>query len=223
MGKLRSKMLKDSAILAMGDYNVSPTHLQQVLETEPRLSHRLTASDLKGRDKMNFKAVENMTSPAVLEALQKQPDALGTSVYLEVMRYIMDAFLQADLPVKERVRLIWTATFFLRRWRSWLQETGRSLEIHFVTSNAYLCVEINAHGMIILIRKLRVLGRPELFLPDLYSSQPCEGQFRDARADTPKGSTAVNFSVMGLLRRNNRLQLQNDIVSKFGSEYHFPR
>ena len=41
--------------------------------------------------------------------------------------------------------------FFLRIWRRWLKDNSRSEKYHFVTNNAYVCVEINAHMMLQLI------------------------------------------------------------------------
>lgn len=223
LGKLRSRLLKTSVLLPMGQYEVSVTHLHHILATESRLQHNLTATDLHGKDKMNFRAVERMTSDAVFQFLYSQDDATGTSMYLSIMRDIMDAFLKEDLPPLKRILLLWRSTFFLRLWRLWLQEEGYNLEQHFITSNAFMCVELNTHGLTKLSRKLRDEGRPELFLPTLTSSQPCEGRFRDLRSQTSTKSTVVNVSMREALRRDGRVQLQGDIACEIGSEFRFPR
>lgn len=74
--------------------------------------------------------------------------------------------------------------FFLRDWRQWLQYEGFSIAENFITLNAFTCVELNAHTLIAGMRRLRSQGRPELFLPFLWSSQPCEQAFRDMRSQT---------------------------------------
>ena len=46
------------------------------------------------------------------------------------------------------------------------------------------------------------------FLPWMFGSQSCEKIFRAARSMTTTFSTVINFSLLGLLRRLNRLHIQ---------------
>lgn len=216
-------MLKKSVIIIMGGFKVSVTHLFHLLYTENRLQHGLTATDLNGHDKMNFRAVQRMTSPAVIELLKKQEDAMGTALYLEVMGDIMAAFLDEDLTARQRLHMLWRATFFFRDWRNWLLAGHYSLPDNYITINSFVCEELNTHGATKLVRKLRDDGHPELFLPALLSSQPCEGRFRALRSQTSTQHTVVNVSMREALRRDARVQLQGDIVCLIGSEFRFPR
>lgn len=53
-----------------------------------------------------------------------------------------------------------------------------SLQENFISTNAYTCIEINAHSLVLLITKLRALNRPDLMLTHLLGSQSCESTFR---------------------------------------------
>ena len=75
----------------------------------------------------------------------------GTIIYIQLVRNIRDCFFDKSLSPSRRVHLIWKVVFFLRIWRRWLKDNGRSEKYHFVTNNAYVCVEINAHMMLQLI------------------------------------------------------------------------
>lgn len=44
--------------------------------------------------------------------------------------------------------------FFLRLWRR-LQENNYNIKKKFITSNAYTCIKLNAHGLLILVEKFR--------------------------------------------------------------------
>ena len=92
--------------------------------------------------------------------------------------------------------------FSLRIWRRWLKDNGRSKKDHFVTSNAYVCVEINAHMMLQLIYNvINGVFPPEVLRVWNTGSQGCEETFRLLRSMTPTFSTVVNFSVKGILER----------------------
>jgi len=89
----------------------------------------------------------------------------------------------------------------------------------FLTSNTYICIELNAHGLLLFVEKIRETDIDQ-FTPWLCSSQPCEKIFRQMRSMTSTFSTIVNFNLLGILRRLNRLQILNDIstdLSKFNS------
>jgi hypothetical protein len=68
---------------------------------------------------------------------------------------------------------------------------------HFITLNAYLCAEINALALVMLITKLR--DTPQLFKPWLFSSQPCESYFKACRSFTSVGSTQLNFTLLDFI------------------------
>ena len=116
------------------------------------------------------------------------------------MHLITSSFLDKSLPPLDRIYRIWFSTFALRIWRFWLcSEENYTLGNNFISSNAYLCVEVCAHSLVLVALKLRNILKPELFLPWLYSSQSCEAYFRAARSCSSSHSTQVNFSLKEFL------------------------
>lgn len=112
--------------------------------------------------------------------------------------------------------------FVLRVWRAWLEEKNYSIKDNFISANAYTCVEINAHSMLLSIIKLREQMQPTLFLPVLYSSQPCESIFRQIRSMSTTLSTVVNCSLLDIIHRFNKIQLQSDIININEGKIKFP-
>lgn len=96
---------------------------------------------------------------------------------------------------------------------------------NFISWNLETCVEINAHNMVRIIRRLRCINRPDLFKPSLMSSQPCEETFRTMRSMGSVNYTKINFTLLELFHLIGRVELLNDIIySKLAdSEVSFPR
>lgn len=92
----------------------------------------------------------------------------------------------------------------------------------FISSNLYNCIEINAHSLIKFILKLRSDNNSTMFFPTLLGSQPCEKSFRQLRSMTTTQSTIINFSILDMLHRMNKIELQNEMMSKC-SFLKFPR
>uniref|UniRef100_T1IU85 Uncharacterized protein n=1 Tax=Strigamia maritima TaxID=126957 RepID=T1IU85_STRMM len=65
--KLRSRLLKNNFVMPIGRYFISVLHLQYVVDNYAKDLHPLQFSDLDGRDKINYAAVERMMSHNVLE------------------------------------------------------------------------------------------------------------------------------------------------------------
>lgn len=223
--KLRSRLLKPSVLMPMGQYVVSQTHLHHVLKDKSitKLDHGLTSTDLDGKDKQNFRAVMRMTSESVLQYIRKQEDAAATEMYLQLTRDVVDAFLDEDITAERRIFLMWRSTFFLRIWLMWLEEEGFTLDDNFITWNAFACIELNAHGLIKVVRRMRDEGTPKLFLPVYLGSQACEGFFRAARSETETKSTVINFSMKEFLRRRGRIEMQAMIAHELRNDFVFPR
>jgi len=65
--------------------------------------------DINHKDKQNFQAVVNITLAAHL--LSKIPGADATKCYVELIQYVMDAYLDRSLNLLVRVENLWYATF----------------------------------------------------------------------------------------------------------------
>ena len=64
-----------------------------------------------------------------------------------------------------------------------------------------MCLELNAHAIILILITLRDSNKDESYLPWLLESQCCEKMFRLARSMTSTFSTMINVGMLGLLRR----------------------
>ena len=215
--KLKSRLLKPSVILPMGQYLAGSHHLKILVDTFAKDQHGIRQKDLSHKDKQNFDAVTRITSLSVLKLLEKFPDAKGTLKYLQLLRNFMDAFLDKCLLPLERIKKVWNAIFLLRYWHRWLCLNKKfTVRENFITSNANCGVELNGHALIILLILMRdvIPNGNELFCPWLLGSQPCEQTFRAARSMTGTFSTIINFSMYGLLNRLHRLQIQLQLESE---------
>ncbi|KAE8739775.1 hypothetical protein FOCC_FOCC014722 [Frankliniella occidentalis] len=200
--KLRTKLTKSSLLLPVGNYVITPAHVRQLIRQESKDKHHIEESDLSGRDKMNFRSMEKLYQENVGILMQDVvPASKGTVTYLDMARDIAHSFLDKMISPEKRINLIWRWIFFLRLWRHWLKENGYSLQDNFLTSNAYMCIEINGHAILQSIFALREAGQDNLFLPWYFSSQPCEEFFRSLRSMSTTMSTVVNFSMLEMLHR----------------------
>ena len=152
--KLRTRLLVHSNLLALGNETACRTHVTNILTTFPKEEYGLTERIVSNKDKQNYTGITVLIGDGVLKCLKSVTDKMennGTIIYIQLMRNIRDCFFDKSLSPSRRVHLIWKVVFFLRIWRRWLKDNGRSEKDHFVTNNAYVCVEINAHMMLQLI------------------------------------------------------------------------
>ena len=79
-----------------------------------------------------------------------------------------------------------------------------------------VCIELNAHALLTFLLTIRdhFDGNTAFFAPWLLGSQSCEKIFRSARSMTNTFSTVINFSMLGLLRRLHRLQIQSNLQAQ---------
>ena len=173
--------------------------------------HGLRERDIDHKDKHNYDAVLHIIQS--LPCLDKLPDAVATKQFIILIQCIIDSYLDKALDPLQRIKKNWYVIFFLRYWREWiLEHPTYTLTNNFITQNAYICIELNGHAAIILLLLLRdVYSKDEAFLTWLLGSQSCEKTFRLARSMTPTFSTVINFSMLGLMRRLHRLQLQSQL------------
>lgn len=224
--KLRTRFLNPKATLTMGTYTAVPAHIEELISKFSKDKHLLTASDLKGEDKMCFKSVEKMCSESVIQLLESIPGSEGTRAYLRVMQFAISSYLDPGLDVQDRLYKIWFCVFFLRIWRKWLADQP-SLKIgdSFITSNCYLCIELNAHALINICNNFRENPNltNDMFLPHLFSSQACEKTFRATRSMTTTYSTVVNYSIKDIIRRMDRIATLSNTINDLQGLVSFPR
>ncbi|CAG9812470.1 unnamed protein product, partial [Phaedon cochleariae] len=222
--KLKTRLLNQRTDLRIGKYTANVSHLHHLVENVTKDKHLLTKSHLNSDDKMNFESVERIIDEKVQRGLQDNvADSQGTVAFLKIMAMFLDAFLEKQIDIETRISNAWFVVFFLRIWRHWIKSNGFSLDKNFITLNAYICVELNAHALVLMTLRCHYLKRPELLMPWLMSSQPCEKTFRATRSMTSTFSTIVNFSMLDILHRLHRIQILNDVMCDLKDEIIFPR
>ena len=94
------------------------------------------------KDKQNFQAVVNITNAG--ELLSHVPQSNGTKCYINLIKCVIDSYLDKALAPLKRIEKLWYAVFVLRYWRKWiLLNNHYTLGHYFITSNAYCGVELN--------------------------------------------------------------------------------
>ena len=201
--KFKSQLLKPSIILPVGKYTAGGHHLRLLHNTFSKDQHGLREKDINHKDKQNFEAVLQITSDSVMQLLTNVPDAKGTMMYLGIMKLITEAFLNKNLECLIRIENAWYAVFMLRYWHQWIVlNPDYNLSDHFITSNAYTCVELNAHSLLTLVISIKNIlpSDSKSFLSWLLGSQCCEKIFQAARSMGSVFSTIINFNMLGLLQ-----------------------
>lgn len=221
--KFRNRML--SRPLKFGKHQINIDHLKQLLKAVSKEQHKLTEETIQAKDRMNFKTVLKICNSEVIGLLEKHiPKSEGTVLYLRVLDNILRSFLDTSLSLLERIKFLWFSLFILRIWKEHILNTkGSTLYQDFVTTNAYHCVEINAHGLIFFILFLKENNLDHLFLPDLLGSQQCEAIFRQIRSLSSTFSTVTNASMLEIIGKISKIELMNDITHYKLKNFNFPR
>lgn len=221
------KTLKNPKKLPFGKkFYIQQAHIAYLLNKFTKDKHNLTASIIYPVDRQNFEeTVLRICDTKVTDLLRSSViGSQATIKFLEIMKAVIDSYMDIQLTPIKRIEKIWYAVFILRIWRNYIVSTKTlSLKENFLSANCYTCIELNAHSLVLIILHLRKSGSPEHFLPFLMMSQPCECQFRQIRSFTSTYSTVVNCSVKEFLSRISKIQLQNNIACNHGSNYQFPR
>lgn len=224
--KLRTRLIKPGISLPFGDFVASVDHLKYIISHFSKDQHWLVETDIDSQDKMNFASVLKICNEKVLDLLKNDvPNSDATVLYLCIMRNVLDAFMKKQIRLENRLYQLWYSVFLLRIWRQWIKESDiYTLKHNFISLNSYTCIELNAHSMIVLIKKFTEENLPsDMFLPHLMSSQPCEQLFRATRSMTSTYSTMVNFSMLEILNRLKRIQYIQDIKNDLQGDFKFSK
>lgn len=221
--KFRNRIVGRS--LKFGKHVISMDHLKKLVKTVSKEQHKLSDETIKAKDRMNFDTVLKICDPVVINLLETHvANSEGTVLYLKVLDRILRSFLDLRLSVLDRIRFLWFAVFLLRIWKDHILKTkGSTLKKAFVSTNAYHCVEINAHGLVLFICFLKENNMDELFHPEMLGSQQGEGIFRQIRSLSSTFSTVTNASMMEIISKLAKIELINNITHYKLKDFKFPR
>lgn len=227
--KMRNLLLRlrshSTRKLPFGKYLIQLEHLTELIAKVDKDRHFLTPSTLNPADRQNFESARRMCSTEVICLLREYvKESDGTMQYLHMMRDLIEAFTNKTLTPLQRIRKVWYSLFLARIWRqSILLSKKYTLKENFLTLNCYTCIEINAHSLVLCLLYLKKTNEPELFLPHLFNSQPCEATFRKFRSMTSAYSVVTNCTVKETISRIGKIQLQNEIQQKTSQFFVYPR
>lgn len=206
-------------------YSIEIEHLYILLNTISKDQHLMTATTLNPSDRQNFSSVLRMCSENVIALLKSEiQNSQATVIFLQLMRDVLDSFMDTSLAPLVRVSKIWYCVFILRIWKKFIKTHKKyTLKESFLSSNCYSCIELNAHSLVLCLLYLKENNLPNWFVPHLYSSQACEATFRQLRSFSSTFSTVSNCSVKEALSRVTQIQLQSEIVHSNASNFVFPR
>lgn len=155
---------------------------------------------------------------------EKVHGSQGTAQFLQIIRDVVDSFLDKQLLAQQRVRKMWYALFLIRIWYRFIEKRKDcTLKNNFISTYCYSCIGMNAHSLIMIILYLEKTNQPELFLPYFYDSQPCEKTFRAFRSLTTAYSTITNCTVMEALSRLRKIDFQDEITHATSPAFVYPR
>lgn len=211
--------------IPFGKHFVNMEHLFCLLNMFPKDQHMLTASILSPTDRQNFNSVLKMCSVKVVSLLRGHvKHSQATVIFIQMLRDIVDSYMDQSLKPLQRVRKLWYSLFLVRIWREWVLRTKNyTLRENFFSANTYSCIELNAHSLVSILLYLKQTNQPELFLPHLFSSQPCESIFRQLRSFTTTYSTVVSSTVKESISRISKIHFQNEIFQITSPDFIYPR
>lgn len=203
VAKMFWRLVKMSPL--MGNQRASIAIVRLILQTFGKKETGVDPSLIVDKkDAMNYNRIEKLNLRKLL-VFFKSPEHQATRIYLKLILYVMEAYIDPKTIPGERLRKAWYVALFCRFWKKGIllkQET--TLKNDFITTNAYACIELNAHGMLKFLITCRELGKPEMFLMHLASSQPCESFFRNLRSMTSTNFTQINFTIFEVLHKVRR-------------------
>ncbi|CAF2958662.1 unnamed protein product [Rotaria sp. Silwood2] len=242
--KWRNRILSSKAELTIGNFQIKMQHLLDLLTSpDKKIEHNLVQTDVNPKDKQNFPSCKKISSQNVLDLLLKKKETEATYVYLNLLQYIISAYVETSTPIEDRLYYSWTVVFVCRMWKIWLNHNSpintstlndksskrnKNKNKYFITTPIYRSIEINSHNLLylIILVKQRTLPKEALNV-FLFSSQPCESTFKNARALSGIYHTAVNFTAADFLRRSEKLSILNEekcnnVLNENDRELKFP-
>ena len=227
--KIRNRLLSETATLLLGNELVSIDVLREILSSSSKLYHGLVAADLNPQDHQNFASCWRVTREEIFKVLSAIDDSSATSIYIRLLRSVIDAYIDKSKPLMERIFHAWTGVFISRFWRVWIDKMwktrldklsfvltqGRNIsqrasrtstQQYSMTIPSIFSLELNAHCLVYLALLVAAGTLPEEVLSiDRFYSQTCEAIFRDARAFSSSSSCGVNFSVLRFINLSDKL------------------
>ena len=185
MKRLKNLLYDLGRSMEIGINKITVNHLIIMFKNYDKSRHGLVQSDLDITDRMNYDCLYKITSSKVLRCLNEMEGTKGTVVYIELIKCGLEAFVNPETVLSDRIFNAIYMLSFIRLWRGHIIDKKLSME-RFITQNCFEGIEMDC----LLIIKLILDNRGENISEN--SSQQCESFFRRIRSLTGVESTIVN-------------------------------
>lgn len=133
--KWRNQLLNVKRILVIGEGTAQIEHIIKVFEND-KIGSGLWKSDVFVKDKQNVDAAMRILQKEVMVCLKEWSDkeSLATRTYLKMGQYMLQAYTEKELTVRQRAKLAWAPLTFLQYWQAWLKISGYDVNNNFILS-----------------------------------------------------------------------------------------
>lgn len=140
----------------------------------------------------------------------------GTIAYLEVLKFVIIAYVREDTNIYDRIFYASYCVQFIRMWRQDLHNKKIKTK-YFITQNTWDGLELN----LIWIIRMAI----DCVSQDIaeQSSQQCEKFFRTVRSFTGVFSTITNISMKTFVSRVQKIQCSEELMVELSDKIHFPK
>ncbi|EGF97440.1 uncharacterized protein MELLADRAFT_85351 [Melampsora larici-populina 98AG31] len=123
-----NQLLSGSRLLVMGKYTIT---IQQLAEILKMPNSPLLAKDVFDSDKQDDgRAFRTLSAPTLSASLCLE-SSTGLTIFLFITGELVDSWLSKTMGHRERIRSAWTAGFFLRRWKGYLQKREKETNDYY--------------------------------------------------------------------------------------------
>ncbi|CAK5278486.1 unnamed protein product [Mycena citricolor] len=190
----RNNLFSGARLLCLGSYTAIYEHIREIAFAEgSTLFHR----DVEKLDRQDDNAAVRLFSADTLKYLSDHhPGYLGEIVYLFVFGELIDAYQSRSIDHAERARMVLRARYFVDSWSTFLDISGYSKTVYFLSREAVDIIRFVVEGYLSLVfihrDHLNVLHP---LLPWFHASEACEHVFGCAR-QIVKDFTMLDFLYM---------------------------
>ena len=136
--KWRSQLLNVKRILVIGEGTAQIEHIIKVFEND-RIRSGLWKSDVFRERQTEVDAAMRILQKKVTVCLKEWSDkeTLVTRTYLKMGQYLLQAYTEKELTVRQRAKLTWAPLTFLRYWQAWLKISGYDVNNNFISQQTF--------------------------------------------------------------------------------------
>ncbi|EGF98144.1 uncharacterized protein MELLADRAFT_96134 [Melampsora larici-populina 98AG31] len=228
-----NQLLSGAHLLVIGNYTVT---IQQLAEILKMPNSPLHAKDVFDSDKQDDgRALRTFCAPTLAAAITLENNT-GLTIYLYVVGELVDSWLNKKIRHHERIRSAWTAGFFMRRWKAYLQkrekETNGLMSFHqnCISHAGFKIFSTLPKSLLALIIAHRDYYSGFPLFPWKHGTEPCEHIFGwmrvisprfsvlDARFMMPKIHAVVKSAMSGRIKIPPSEHLHSGYQYAFGDE-----